>query len=182
LDELTGATQPMPAELVELAAHLAVQAGRRTEAAKYLAEEARRSLSAGAAATAVDTARRASNLVHSPSAEATAADQVLLSALEFFEGCGHEPLARACRSLLRLAGASPRRPLRARTDGRHPGLELTTREADVMALVRHRLTNKQIANRLYLSTRTVEKHVERILAKTGSANRTPLAALASAHT
>jgi DNA-binding CsgD family transcriptional regulator len=62
----------------------------------------------------------------------------------------------------------------------HPGLELTTREADVMALVRHGLTNKQVAGRLYLSTRTVEKHVERILAKTGSANRTALAAVADA--
>jgi DNA-binding NarL/FixJ family response regulator len=51
-----------------------------------------------------------------------------------------------------------------------------------MALVRHGLTNKQIASRLYLSARTVEKHVERILAKTGSANRTTLAAAASAHT
>jgi DNA-binding NarL/FixJ family response regulator len=48
-----------------------------------------------------------------------------------------------------------------------------------MALVRNGLTNKQIAGRLYLSTRTVEKHVERILAKTGSANRTALAALAA---
>jgi predicted ATPase/DNA-binding CsgD family transcriptional regulator len=104
----------------------------------------------------------------------------LTAAERFFDGCGHEPLARACRSLLRVAGAPVRRARRGGFDGRHPGLALTTREADVMALVRLGLTNKQIAGRLYLSTRTVEKHVERILAKTGSANRTALAARAAA--
>jgi hypothetical protein len=41
------------------------------------------------------------------------------------------------------------------------------------------LTNERIAARLYLSPRTVEKHVERILAKTGHANRTALAAAAA---
>ena len=102
----------------------------------------------------------------------------LTEAEQFLSACGPEPLARACRSLLRLAGAPVRRAPRDRADNCHPGLALTTREADVMALVRNGLTNKQIAGRLYLSTRTVEKHVERILAKTGSANRTALAALA----
>ncbi len=41
------------------------------------------------------------------------------------------------------------------------------------------LTNKEIASRLYLSPRTVEKHVERILTKTGQDNRTALAAFAT---
>jgi DNA-binding CsgD family transcriptional regulator len=92
---------------------------------------------------------------------------------------GNEPLARACRSLLRLAGTSPRRR-RARSEQvRYPGLDLTTREADVLALLADGLTNKEIGVRLYLSPRTVEKHVERILAKTGQANRTALAAFAT---
>jgi DNA-binding NarL/FixJ family response regulator len=34
------------------------------------------------------------------------------------------------------------------------------------------------AERLYLSSRTVEKHVERLLAKTGSSNRAQLATYA----
>jgi DNA-binding CsgD family transcriptional regulator len=92
---------------------------------------------------------------------------------------GNEPLARACRSLLRLAGTSPRRHRAGSEDGRYAGLELTTREADVLALLADGLTNKEIAGRLYLSPRTVEKHVERILAKTGQANRTALAAFAT---
>ena len=47
-----------------------------------------------------------------------------------------------------------------------------------MALVGDGLANKDIAARLYLSTRTVEKHVERLLLKTGMINRTQLAGLA----
>jgi len=100
----------------------------------------------------------------------------LTEAESFLTGSGHEPLARACRSLLRLAGTSPRRR-RPPTAGATPdGAELTTREADVLTLLADGLTNKQIAGRLYLSPRTVEKHVERILTKTGQPNRTALAA------
>ena len=105
----------------------------------------------------------------------------LREAETWLEEYGNEPLARACRSLLRLAGTSPRRRRRAESDYRYAGLELTTREADVLALLATGLTNKEIADRLYLSPRTVEKHVERILTKTGQANRTALAAFATEH-
>ncbi|MBV9798477.1 MAG: response regulator transcription factor [Solirubrobacterales bacterium] len=47
---------------------------------------------------------------------------------------------------------------------------------DVLVLLAEGLTNRQIAARLYLSPRTVEKHVERLLAKTDSPNRVALAA------
>ncbi len=103
----------------------------------------------------------------------------LLQAEQFFQDAGNEPLARACRSLLRLAGTSPRRQRTGPAQTRYPGLELTTREADVLALLADGLTNKEIAGRLYLSPRTVEKHVERILAKTNQPNRTALAAYAT---
>ena len=43
--------------------------------------------------------------------------------------------------------------------GGEDGAELPTREADVLALLAEGLTNTQIAGRLYLSPRTVEKHV-----------------------
>jgi DNA-binding NarL/FixJ family response regulator len=99
----------------------------------------------------------------------------------YFDRRGNEPLARACRSLLRLAGTSPRRRRASVDDHRYAGLELTTREADVLDLLAEGLTNKEIAARLYLSPRTVEKHVERILSKTRQANRTALAAFATGH-
>ncbi|MFL6094378.1 MAG: LuxR C-terminal-related transcriptional regulator, partial [Blastococcus sp.] len=53
---------------------------------------------------------------------------------------------------------------------------LTRREAEVAALVARGMTNREIAARLYLSVRTVEVHVDRILTKLGLRNRTQLAA------
>jgi DNA-binding CsgD family transcriptional regulator len=103
----------------------------------------------------------------------------LAEAESYFDRRGNAPLSRACRSLLRLAGTSPRRRRPPEEDTRYAGLELTTREADVLALLAEGLTNKAIAGRLYLSPRTVEKHVERILTKTGQSNRTALAAFAT---
>jgi DNA-binding CsgD family transcriptional regulator len=55
------------------------------------------------------------------------------------------------------------------------GSELTPREEEVLALVTQGLANRAIAERLFLSARTVEKHMERLLTKTGQANRTQLA-------
>jgi DNA-binding CsgD family transcriptional regulator len=46
-------------------------------------------------------------------------------------------------------------------------------------LVADGLTNREIAERLFLSPRTVEKHVERLLAKTGVQNRSRLVARAA---
>jgi DNA-binding NarL/FixJ family response regulator len=103
----------------------------------------------------------------------------LADAERYFDATGRETLARACRSLLRLAGKSPRRTPSNLYGGGYADLELTTREGDVLALLAGGLTNKQIAARLYLSPRTVEKHVERILTKTGQGNRTALAAYAA---
>jgi DNA-binding NarL/FixJ family response regulator len=56
---------------------------------------------------------------------------------------------------------------------------ITAREADVLRLVADGMANKQIAARLQLSPRTVEKHVESLLRKTGARSRTGLVAAAS---
>jgi DNA-binding CsgD family transcriptional regulator len=58
------------------------------------------------------------------------------------------------------------------------GDELSSREEEVLALVADGLANRAIAAALHLSVRTVEKHLERLLAKTGSVNRAQLATYA----
>lgn len=55
---------------------------------------------------------------------------------------------------------------------------LTARETEVLALVTEGLANKDIAARLRLSPRTVEKHLEALLRKTATRSRTHLLALA----
>jgi DNA-binding NarL/FixJ family response regulator len=58
---------------------------------------------------------------------------------------------------------------------------VTSREVDVLRLICERLTNRQIAERLHLSPRTVDHHVASLLVKTGSRDRTALADLATGH-
>ncbi|MBV9919299.1 MAG: AAA family ATPase [Pseudonocardia sp.] len=89
------------------------------------------------------------------------------------EAAGAESLARTCRDLLRTAGA----PTRRRGGPVNPALRargVTGREAEVLALVAAGLTNAEAAERLFLSRRTVETHVARLLAKTGAADRSEL--------
>jgi DNA-binding NarL/FixJ family response regulator len=53
---------------------------------------------------------------------------------------------------------------------------LSPREAEVAALVAEGLTNRQIAERLVLSERTAQNHVQHILTKLGFATRSQIAA------
>ena len=58
------------------------------------------------------------------------------------------------------------------------GPDLTFREQEVLALLCQRLTDAEIAQRLFLSPRTASRHVGNILAKLGAANRRAAAAIA----
>jgi DNA-binding CsgD family transcriptional regulator len=58
---------------------------------------------------------------------------------------------------------------------------LTPRELEVLRLLAHRATDREIGDRLSISPRTVMHHVSRILAKLGVADRRAAAAWASAH-
>jgi DNA-binding NarL/FixJ family response regulator len=54
--------------------------------------------------------------------------------------------------------------------------DLTRREKEVTALVAQRLTNRRIAQELFISERTVENHVSNILKKLGLHSREQVAA------
>jgi len=62
-----------------------------------------------------------------------------------------------------------------------PGLDLTEREREVLALMVEGLNNTQIAGRLIISPSTVKSHVSNILSKFGVASRTEAVTLALRH-
>jgi DNA-binding NarL/FixJ family response regulator len=84
---------------------------------------------------------------------------------------GGPALAPVADTLRRLGAAVPRRP--SAPTRRHPH-GLTERESEIAGLVRLRLTNREIAARLFLSHKTVEHHVSAVLAKLGAKTRREL--------
>jgi DNA-binding CsgD family transcriptional regulator len=92
----------------------------------------------------------------------------LTAARDRFTSLGLHRLAGRCTELLRDVSPNP-----------WAGEGVTDREADVLRLVIAGLANKEIAAALHLSPRTVEKHVENLLRKTGARSRTELAVTSS---
>ena len=60
-------------------------------------------------------------------------------------------------------------------------MPLTAREREILARLAGGRTNRQIAQELVLSERTVETHVTHVLGKLGVGNRTEAAAWAARH-
>jgi ATP/maltotriose-dependent transcriptional regulator MalT len=104
-------------------------------------------------------------------ARAEGTDQTALHiALATFEQLGAHPAAAAVRRRFRELGARgiPRGP---RPSTRTNPAKLTQREVEVVALLTRGQSNQEIADHLFLSSRTVETHVAAILAKLGVATR-----------
>ena len=93
----------------------------------------------------------------------------LREAAAYFAARGDDRVAAACRALLRQAGAPVPRHRVGDVDLPGPlrALGVTEREAAVLRLVAQGLGNREIAEQMFLSPRTVEKHVASLLAKTG---------------
>jgi DNA-binding CsgD family transcriptional regulator len=107
----------------------------------------------------------------------------LHEALTEFETRGQDRLAAAARSLLQKAGAPVSR---SRADGSLPPAlreaGISRREREVLTLLAEGLANREIADRLYLSPRTVERHIANMTAKTGLRTRSALIAFAARNT
>ena len=101
----------------------------------------------------------------------------LREALDLYEAHGGYLSVDRVRSLLRDAGATV--PRRRRKDELAPdliGAGVTRREAEVLGLVAEGMSNAAIAEKLFVSVRTVESHVSSLLSKLGVGSRAELTA------
>lgn len=152
------------------------RAGRRTQAEAEFA----------AADAGLATVPRYRHYARRLVAEAAIADQWgdpvawLQPSLAQFEEYGHDRLAAACRSLLyKAGGAVPRRGRESHIPLALRELGVTQREVEVLALLGEGLGNREIASRLYLSPRTVERHIANVSDKTGLRTRSEVIAFAA---
>jgi DNA-binding CsgD family transcriptional regulator len=96
------------------------------------------------------------------------ASDALKPAFEAFTAIGADGWAERARAELRVTGVAVRRPMAAHD-------ELTPQERTVAGLVSSGLTNREIAERLFVTTNTVETHVRHIFQKLDVSSRTQLA-------
>jgi DNA-binding CsgD family transcriptional regulator len=157
---------------------LAGRAGRAEDAAHSVAEAVQ-------LATPYPTARNIGLRLVSEAAIAdgwgTPADW-LRTAEQYFHDNEIPAVASACRTLLRRTG-TPVLQRRQGTTGipiKLRAISVTVREYEILCLILDRLTNREIAARLHLSPRTVEKHVASLLMKTAQQDRVALAEFAAA--
>ncbi len=90
-------------------------------------------------------------------------------ALATFEELGARPWARQAREEIAAAGSGLRRRATRAAD------ELSPRELQVAAAVAEGLTNREAAARLFLSEKTIERHLGSVYRKLGLRSRTELA-------
>ncbi|NSC20755.1 AAA family ATPase [Streptomyces albus subsp. chlorinus] len=153
---------------------LATAAGRHTEAAAAFdtARDAYAALPQPYSAARTGEAAARNRLA---AGEASGAAQLACCAEEF-AALGAIRDAARCRSALRQSGTR----LPSRRGRRGYGGALSPREREVARLVALGRTNRQIAEVLFLSPRTVEQHVARVLRKLNVASRAEVAALSPA--
>jgi DNA-binding NarL/FixJ family response regulator len=96
----------------------------------------------------------------------------LTAAAELAEACAAVSERRLAAHALRQLGVRAWR--RGRADGGDGVTNLSEREREVARLVAEGNSNREIADRLVVSPKTVERHVTNILAKLGMRNRTEL--------
>ena len=102
------------------------------------------------------------------------------AALAIFERLGADLLSDRTGALLRRLGWTGRGAPRATRASPTHVASLSPREREVLGLVRVGLTNAEIGARLYITPKTAEHHVGRVLTKLGVRSRAEAAAVATA--
>ena len=104
----------------------------------------------------------------------------LRDAEDYFHTADVPAVASACRALLRGSGqrVAPRRNGASEIPQSLRAAGVTRREYEVLRFLAERFGNREIAERLHLSTRTVEGHISSLINKTGLPNRRALSKLA----
>jgi DNA-binding CsgD family transcriptional regulator len=191
VDEATEAARRVPAEsggrrtgvfgAIAARAHggVLLARGERDEAARIALIGA----AEGEAAGAIIWAERCRTLAGEAliaAGETGRAREELRRAADALGACGAWGYRDDALLLLRRLGDRPRvAPPRSAVDG--PLAALTPREREVASLVGDGCTNAQIALRLKLSERTVEKHVSSVLTKLRVGSRAAVARLLAGH-
>jgi DNA-binding NarL/FixJ family response regulator len=97
------------------------------------------------------------------------AREPLREGLAAARSCGAQPLAERAHEELTATGARPRKIVRAGVDA------LTSSELRVARMAREGMTNKDIAQGLFVTVRTVEAHLHHAYQKLGISSRSQLA-------
>ncbi len=193
--ELGRATQ-----ILDEAAELALSWGQLAAAAAALHDLLRLDLGAGVPGRLAELGDRVdgrlmtARLAHAEAVDGGDPDAARVAS-HGFEGCGALLLAAECcvleeslatrRGLARRAQAASARAARlvagcegARTPGlRRPGgpAPLTAREREIATLAAQGCSSREIAERLFVSVRTVDNHLQRVYVKLGITRRSELA-------
>lgn len=102
------------------------------------------------------------------------------TALTIFEQLGAQPAADNLRRQMRRDGAL-RIPRGPRSSTRENPFGLTARQMDILHLIGAGLSNAEIAERLYISPKTVDHHVSAVLSRLDVPSRKAAAALIRQH-